>query len=95
MIKVILTICYILLAPLIGGLLDGLDRKISARMQRRVGPPLLQPFYDVSKLLRKKPTAVANSQNFLLISYMVLMILTGAFFFAGPSRYSFLGTAFT
>ncbi|WP_027437672.1 respiratory chain complex I subunit 1 family protein [Lachnospira multipara] len=83
MIKVILTICYILLAPLIGGLLDGLDRKISARMQRRVGPPLLQPFYDVSKLLRKKPTAVANSQNFLLISYMVLMILTGAFFFAG------------
>ena len=29
-------------------------------MQRRVGPPLLQPFYDVSKLLRKKPTAVAT-----------------------------------
>ena len=83
MIRIILTICYILLAPLIGGLLDGLDRKISARMQRRVGPPLLQPFYDVSKLLTKRETAVTKSQNFLLISYMVLMILTGAMFFSG------------
>ncbi|WP_027431524.1 NADH-quinone oxidoreductase subunit H [Lachnospira multipara] len=83
MIRIILTICYILLAPLIGGLLDGLDRKISAKMQRRVGPPLLQPFYDVSKLLTKRETAVTKSQNFLLISYMVLMILTGAMFFSG------------
>ena len=83
MIRIILTICYILLAPLIGGLLDGLDRKISARMQRRVGPPLLQPFYDVSKLLTKRETAVTKSQNFLLISYMVLMILTGAMLFSG------------
>ena len=81
--SIILTICYILLAPLIGGLLDGIDRKISAKMQRRVGPPILQPFYDVSKLLSKRPTAVCKSQNFLLLSYMVLIMLTGAFFFAG------------
>lgn len=83
MIRIILIICYILLAPLIGGLLDGIDRKISARMQRRVGPPLLQPFYDVSKLINKRDTAVTESQNFLLISYMVLMILTGAMLFSG------------
>ena len=67
MIRIILTICYILLAPLIGGLLDGLDRKISARMQRRVGPPLLQPFYDVSKLLTKRETAVTKSQQTLML----------------------------
>ena len=37
MINVIGALLYLLLAPLLGGLLSGLDRKISARMQRRVG----------------------------------------------------------
>ena len=42
---------YILLAPGVGGLLQGVDRKATARMQGRQGPPLLQSFYDVGKLL--------------------------------------------
>ena len=50
---VIMVILYILLAPVMGGLMEGLDRKISARMQGRIGPPLLQPFYDVRKLFNK------------------------------------------
>ena len=79
-IKVIL---YIILAPIIGGLLEGIDRKISARMQRRVGPPLLQPFYDVKKLFKKQVIIVSRSQTFALISYFALMVLTGAMFFAG------------
>ena len=57
----IITIGYILLAPFIGGLLDGFDRKISARMQRRVGPPLLQPFYDVIKLFKKQVITVPRT----------------------------------
>ena len=76
-------IAYILLAPVVGGLLDGMDRKISARMQRRVGPPLLQPFYDVIKLLKKQNIAVATSQTFLLLTYFVLMVVTGAMFYGG------------
>jgi ech hydrogenase subunit B len=44
----------VILGPIIGGLLKGLDRKLTARMQGRIGPPLLQPFYDVFKLLGKK-----------------------------------------
>ena len=76
-------IAYILLAPFIGGFLEGLDRKISARMQRRVGPPVLQPFYDVKKLLNKQTISVMTAQTFLLLTYMVLMILTGAMFFYG------------
>ena len=47
-------LCYLVLAPFLGGLLDGCDRKISARMQGRIGPPLLQPFYDVQKLFNKQ-----------------------------------------
>ena len=83
MTQVLLVVGYILLAPLVGGLLDGFDRKISARMQRRVGPPLLQPFYDVIKLFSKQVIIVSRSQIFFLLSYFVLIVLTGAMFFAG------------
>ncbi len=76
-------VLYIVLAPLIGGLLEGIDRKISARMQRRVGPPILQPFYDVKKLFKKQVIIVSRSQTFGLIPYLILMVLTGAMFFAG------------
>ena len=76
-------VLYIVLAPIIGGLLEGIDRKISARMQRRVGPPILQPFYDVKKLFKKQVIIVSRSQTFALIPYLFLMVLTGAMFFAG------------
>ncbi len=39
---------YILLAPFIGGLLDGIDRKLSARMQGRTGPSIFSPFMILS-----------------------------------------------
>ena len=48
---------YILIFPgflfcfVIGLLLCGIDRKLVARMQKRVGPPILQPFYDFFKLM--------------------------------------------
>ncbi len=37
-----------------GLLLKGIDRKIVARMQARVGPPIRQPFLDVIKLFSKE-----------------------------------------
>jgi len=80
---VIFAICYVILAPFVGGLLEGLDRKISARMQRRVGPPLLQPFYDVIKLFNKETISVDSAQTFLLLTYFVLMVVTGVMFFSG------------
>ncbi len=76
-------IAYLLLGPLIGGLLEGIDRKISARMQRRIGPPVLQPFYDVEKLMNKQTIAVRKTQASFLIAYMLLMIFTGCMFFFG------------
>ena len=76
-------IAYIVFAPIVGGLLSGIDRIISARMQRRVGPPLLQPFYDVQKLLKKQVITVSTSQTFFLLTYLILMILTGAMFYTG------------
>jgi NADH-quinone oxidoreductase subunit H len=34
--------------------LKGIDRRVAARLQRRVGPPLLQPVFDLIKLSRKQ-----------------------------------------
>jgi len=33
---------------------EGIDRKLVARMQRRMGPPILQPFYDFLKMVSKE-----------------------------------------
>lgn len=76
-------IVFILLAPIIGGLIAGFDRKITAHMQGRVGPPILQPFYDVGKLFEKEKTVANDTQRFYVISYFIFMIFTGALFFAG------------
>lgn len=80
---VISVICFLVLAPFLGGLLDGLDRKVSARMQGRIGPPVLQPFYDVAKLFNKQTIIVNKAQTFLMITYMLVQVFVGALFFAG------------
>jgi formate hydrogenlyase subunit 4 len=74
---------YLLAAPLAGVLLTGWDRRVSARMQSRRGPPILQPWYDVLKLCQKQNLAVCASQNYFVLFYLLLVIFTGALFFAG------------
>lgn len=70
-------------APLVGGLLTGVDRKLSARMQSRWGPPLLQPFYDVLKLAQKETIVVRRSQNFYIYFFFAFMVFTTGLFFTG------------
>ena len=43
-----------LFALAVGLLFKGLDRRVEARLQRRVGPPLVQPLLDIAKLLTKE-----------------------------------------
>jgi formate hydrogenlyase subunit 4 len=50
-------IFVLLLAPL----LLGLTRKFKARMLDRVGPPLLQPYRDLAKLVRKDVVIAENA----------------------------------
>ena len=76
-------VLFLVLAPVAGGLIAGIDRKITARMQGRVGPPILQPFYDVGKLFEKERVVVTTAQNFYVLAYLVFIALSGAIFFAG------------
>lgn len=83
MISIQNALLFVVLAPFIGGLVAGIDRKLTARMQGRVGPPILQPFYDVGKLLMKEQIVVTPSQHFYILSYLVFIVASGALFFAG------------
>jgi len=52
------------LAFVISLLFDGIDRKLHARMQRRIGPPITQPLYDFVKLFSKErivPTTASSA----------------------------------
>ena len=60
---------YVLIFPgflfcfLAGMLLCGIDRKLVAKMQKRVGPPILQPFYDFFKLCGKETIIPASASK--------------------------------
>ena len=80
---IILVIGYLVLAPILGCLLAGVDRKISARMQGRVGPSILQPYYDVRKFLEKDQITPNKVQDFYVMCFLLFIIITGCIFFSG------------
>lgn len=65
----------LILAPLAGAFIMGIDRVITARMQGRMGPPLLQPFYDTVKLFGKEPIALHRPQIMYAMLHLVFMML--------------------
>ena len=69
--NIIISVVIIIFAPLVGGLLTGIDRVITARMQGRQGPPVLQPFYDVLKLINKESTEVNAMHRFFVYISLV------------------------
>ncbi len=79
--QILLVALGVVAGPLIGGLIGGLDRIITARFQSRVGPPILQPFYDVNKLLAKEYTVVNAWQAFCAYSYLAASMISVALFF--------------
>lgn len=78
---VILIACGLIAGPILGGLVSGLDRILTARMQSRIGPPLLQPFYDVAKLLFKEPLVVNVWQVFCAYCYIAASSIALVLFF--------------
>ncbi len=76
-------VAYIIAAPFIGGLAAGTDRKLTARMQGRKGPSIMQPFYDLRKLFKKETMIVNKTQYVYVCCFLVTMVITGALFFGG------------
>jgi formate hydrogenlyase subunit 4 len=61
-----------LLVLLLSPLLTGLVRKVKARLLRRQGPPLLQPYRDLLRLMRKEVVLAENaSWLFRAVPYIV------------------------
>jgi len=73
--QIIVSIGLLVLAPLAVGLLLGVDRKLTARMQNRVGPPVLQPFYDLLKLMGKRRSLLNSGQVAFALGYLLFQFL--------------------
>jgi ech hydrogenase subunit B len=103
---IILMLALLVLSPIAIGLLMGLDRKLTARMQNRVGPPILQPFYDLIKLFGKEKRLMNNSQAVFGVAAMLLqmaafvLLVTGGdlliiFFVSSAGSFSLVMGAFS
>ena len=70
---------FIAVLPVVGFLVAvlflGISRKVTARIQRRYGPPIYQPIIDVVKLLTQKE----NISHGGLFELGILLAVAGAF----------------
>ena len=61
---------------LVGGILSWSDRKITARVQFRKGPPFLQPFYDLGKLFYKETILPKYGAKFTFLAAPVFALFS-------------------
>ncbi|MBE0512770.1 NADH-quinone oxidoreductase subunit H, partial [Candidatus Bathyarchaeota archaeon] len=53
-------------------LFEGIDRKLHARMQNRIGPPVIQPFYDFVKLFGKERIVPESAASLIFTTVPVI-----------------------
>ena len=78
-------IILILIAPFVGGLIYGVERVVKARMQNRVGPPILQPFYDMGKLIDKQSFIINPYHSILGIVHFLTLWVVVSFIIMGQN----------
>ena len=61
---------------IMGLLISGIDRKIVSRMQRRRGPKIIQPFYDIVKLIGKDTIVPRNASSRLFIIAPIIALVS-------------------
>lgn len=79
----IYVVASILAVPLIGGLLDSISRKLNARLQNKVGPPMAQPCIDFIKLAVKQQTRVDSVQPIFALLHFMLAVTAFVYFILG------------
>lgn len=77
------SIVFSIIGTFFGCLFSGIDRKITAKMQGRVGPPLLQPYYDVRKLFSKLNVSINGSEKTYVLFALIFVFLSGGIFVSG------------
>jgi len=65
-----------LLVLLLAPLLTGFVRKVKARFQRRLGPPLIQPYRDLIRLMRKEVVLADNASWLFRINPYLIFAAT-------------------
>ena len=78
-------IILIIIAPVIVGLIYGFERVVRARMQNRQGPPVLQPFYDMYKLIDKQAFIINPYHSILGIMHFFTLWAVVAFVILGQN----------
>lgn len=75
---VIGSLIVVLVGAFFGLLYRGIDRKLSAHMQARVGPPIVQPFRDIQKLLMKENIVPDGAVSWLFSAAPFLCLVASA-----------------
>lgn len=81
MIEFLLAFAFIIISIFFAGLF----RKFIARMHNRVGPPVIQPFYDLIKLFSKKTAKYKNPifhavpYASIITSIIIILLISSAF----------------
>ncbi len=68
----------VFIGGVIGMLYRGIDRKLVAHMQGRVGPPIVQPFRDVQKLMMKESIIPDGAVSWLFKAAPFVCLITSA-----------------
>ena len=79
--SLVLVIAGLAAGPLLGGVISGLDRILTARLQARIGPPVWQPYFDVLKLFGKEKMVVNVWQAFCAYCYVAASSIALVLFF--------------
>jgi len=77
MIEHIVVSIIVVLSIIFPTILDGVERKIKARIHSRIGPPILQSWYDIIKLFGKEQVMPRNSLHAVML--LILLTITQVF----------------
>ncbi|UCF96974.1 MAG: NADH-quinone oxidoreductase subunit H [Spirochaetaceae bacterium] len=85
-----------LFTSVVGLLSSWVDRKVTARVQWRVGPPLFQPFYDFVKLLGKETLIPSSGARGLFLAAPIfglgaVTLVSTILWLANLNQISFVG----
>jgi len=76
LLKIIGAIIIAFLGVVLGLFYKGIDRKLAARMQARVGPPLRQPFIDFFKLMIKENIVPENAVPWIFNGVPIMTLVS-------------------